>query len=46
MSRVWWTMKVAVIVAASYCIFAPGESHTLRTVQAEGCKHKHRLREK
>ena len=37
MKRVWWIIKIAVIVAASYCIFAPGGSHTLQNVQAEGC---------
>ena len=35
MNRVWWIVRIAVILAASYCIFAPGGAHTLQTVQAE-----------
>lgn len=39
MRKVWWVVRIAVIVAASYCIFAPGGSYTLSNVQAEeaGC---------
>lgn len=37
MTRVWWAIRIAVIVAASYCIFAPSGPYTLRDVQAEGC---------
>jgi hypothetical protein len=37
MRRVWWVVRIAVIVAASYCIFAPGGSYTLRNVRADGC---------
>ena len=37
MKRVWWVVRIAVLVAASYCIFAPGGSYTLRNVQAVGC---------
>lgn len=39
MKRVWWVVRIAVIVAASYCIFAPGGAYTLHNVQAdsEGC---------
>ncbi len=36
MKRVWWVARIAVLVAASYCIFAPGGSHTLRNVRADG----------
>ena len=35
MKRVWWMVKIAVIVAASYCIFAPPGAYTLRNVRAE-----------
>ena len=39
MRKVWWVVRIAVIVAASYCIVAPGGSYTLSKVQAEeaGC---------
>jgi hypothetical protein len=37
MKRVWWVAKIAVLMAASYCIFAPGGSYTLRSVLADGC---------
>jgi len=41
MKKVWWIVRIAVIVTASYCIFVPGGSFTLRNVQAggegEGC---------
>lgn len=39
MRRVWWIVRIAVIVAASYCIFDPGGAFTLRNVRAEevGC---------
>ncbi len=36
MKRVWWVARIAVLVAASYCIFAPGGSHMLRNVRADG----------
>ena len=34
MKRVWWVVRIAVIVAASYCIFVPGGAYTLRYAQA------------
>lgn len=37
MRRVWWVFRIAVLVAASYCIFAPGGSHTLQNARADGC---------
>lgn len=37
MKRVWWVARVAVLAAASYCIFAPGGPYTLRNVRAAGC---------
>lgn len=37
MKRIWWVAKIAVLVAASYCIFTPDGSHMLRNVRAEGC---------
>ena len=41
MRRVWWIIRIAVIVAASYCIVAPGGAYNLRNAQAadeeEGC---------
>ena len=39
MKKVWWIVRIAVIVAASYCIFAPGGSYVLNNVRAEesGC---------
>jgi hypothetical protein len=37
MKRVCWVARVAVIVAASYCIFTPGGSDMLRGAQARGC---------
>jgi hypothetical protein len=39
MKRVWWIVRIAVIVAASYCIFAPAGSYTLPDIQAQsaGC---------
>jgi len=37
MKRVWWAVRIAVLAAASYCIFAPGGSYTLRNVRAAGC---------
>ena len=36
MRKVWWVVRIAVIVAASYCIFVPGGAYGLRNVQAEG----------
>jgi hypothetical protein len=36
MKRVWWVARIAVLVAASYCIFAPGGLHMLRNVRADG----------
>jgi len=35
MKRVWWMVRIAVIVAASYCIFAPAGAYTLRNARAE-----------
>jgi hypothetical protein len=35
MKKVWWIARIAVIVTASYCIFAPSGSYTLSSVQAE-----------
>ena len=35
MRRVWWVVRIAVIVAASYCIFVPGGAYSLGKVQAE-----------
>lgn len=35
MRKIWWIVRIAVIVAASYCIFAPSGSYTLSKVQAE-----------
>lgn len=35
MKRVWWMARIAVIVAASYCIFAPPGAYTLRNARAE-----------
>jgi hypothetical protein len=35
MRRVWWIVRIAVIVAASYCIFVPGGAYSLSKVQAE-----------
>lgn len=40
MKRLWWIIRIAVIIAAAYCIFAPGGSHTLQNAQAQrmaGC---------
>jgi hypothetical protein len=40
MKRLWWIVRIAVIVAASYCIVTPGGAYTLYKVQAdegEGC---------
>jgi len=37
MKKVWWVVRIAVIVAASYCIFTPGGSYTLSNVHANGC---------
>jgi hypothetical protein len=40
MKRVWWIVRIAVIVTASYCIFIPGGAFTVHNVQAEegeGC---------
>ncbi len=39
MRRAWWVIRMAVLLAASYCIFVPDGSYTLRNVQAEpeGC---------
>ena len=35
MRRVWWIVRIAVIVAASYCIFVPDGAYNLSKVQAE-----------
>lgn len=39
MKKLWWVVRIAVIVAASYCFLAPGGSYSLSKVQAEegGC---------
>ena len=41
MKRLWWTVRIGVIVTASYCIFAPSSVYTWRNVQAadegDGC---------
>lgn len=37
MKRVWLIAKIAVLVAASYCIFSPGGTQALPNVLAEGC---------
>ena len=39
MKRLWWIIRIVVIIAAAYCIFAPGGSHTLQNAQAQkmGC---------
>jgi hypothetical protein len=37
MRRVWWVIRIAVIIAASCCIFAPSGEYTLRNAQAMGC---------
>ena len=37
MKILWWVIRIAVIAAASYCIFATGGSQALPNVQAEGC---------
>jgi hypothetical protein len=33
MKRLWWVIRIAVIAAASYCIFAPGGSQALPNVK-------------
>jgi hypothetical protein len=35
MKKVWWVLRIAVIVTASYCIFAPSGTYTLRTAEAQ-----------
>jgi hypothetical protein len=35
MKKVWWAVRIAVIVTASYCIFAPSGVFTFRSVQAQ-----------
>ena len=35
MKKVWWVIRIAVIVAASYCIFAPSGAYTFRSAQAQ-----------
>lgn len=35
MRRVWWVVRIAVIMAASYCIFTPGGVYTLPDAQAQ-----------
>lgn len=39
MRRAWWIIRIAVILAASYCIFAPAGTYPLDNVRAEenGC---------
>lgn len=34
MKRVWWVFRIAVLVAAIYCIFAPSGLYTMRSAQA------------
>jgi hypothetical protein len=38
MKKVWWVVRIAVIVIASYCIFAPSGALTFRAVQAQEVK--------
>ena len=38
MKRAWWVFRIAALVAASYCIFTPSGSYTLREAQAAGCE--------
>jgi len=35
MRKVWCVVRITVIVAASYCIFAPAGSYTLNKVEAQ-----------
>jgi hypothetical protein len=35
MKKVWWVVRIALIVIASYCIFAPSGALTFRAVQAQ-----------
>ena len=35
MRKVWWIIRIAVIVTASYCIFAPSGTYTFRSAQAQ-----------
>lgn len=35
MKKVWWIVRIAVIVTASYCIFAPSGAYTFRSVEAQ-----------
>jgi hypothetical protein len=35
MRKVWWIIRMAVIVAASYCIFAPSGAYTIQSVSAQ-----------
>lgn len=35
MRKLWWIVRIAVIVTASYCIFVPGGAYTFRSVQAQ-----------
>ena len=35
MKKLWWVVRIAVIVAASYCIFAPSGAFTFRSVEAQ-----------
>jgi len=35
MRKVWWAVRIAVIVTASYCIFTPSGAFTFRSVQAQ-----------
>jgi hypothetical protein len=44
MKRVWWVAKIAVLVAASYCIFTPSGPYTLRNAKAAGCDKTERCR--
>ena len=35
MRRLWWIVRIAVIMTASYCIFVPGGAYTFRSVHAD-----------
>ena len=35
MKKVWWIVRIAVIVTASYCIFAPSGAYMFRSVSAQ-----------
>lgn len=35
MKKVWWIIRITVIVTASYCIFAPNGAYMFRSAQAQ-----------